>query len=376
MLNLSKTKKYYRLEALMRYANILGFEDVHIKMDRHSGLQAIIAIHNVDLGPAIGGCRFIHYDSTGPALKDALQLAYMMTLKAAISGLPHGGAKAVILAPRKLKSRTALFTAFGDFVHELNGKYITACDSGTTTADMDIIATRTPYVIGAAGSRLLESNPAIHTAKGVFMGLRAAVKHQLKRNDLTNIQVAIQGAGAVGYELAALLHNAGALITVCDTKAEATDRFKLEFNAKVVDIDSIYDVDCDIFSPCALGSVINSDTINRIKASIIAGSANNQLGHQKFAETLKQQNILYAPDFVINSGGLINAALVYDFHNPELADKKIGKLYETMLSLFIQASRENKTPLKIAEENAIRKLEQTSDEKNRKIESILESTEA
>ncbi len=375
MLNLSKKKKYYRLEALIRYANILGFEDVHIKMDRHSGLQAIVAIHNVDLGPAIGGCRFIHYDSTGPALKDALRLAYMMTLKAAISGLPHGGAKAVILAPRKIKSRTALFRAFGDFVHELNGKYITACDSGTSTADMDIIATRTPYVIGAAGARQFESNPAIHTAKGVFMGLRAAVKHQLNQDNLTGLRVAIQGAGAVGYELAALLHNAGAFITVCDTKTEATDKFKVEFNADIVDIDSIYDVDCDVFSPCALGGVINTETINRIKASVIAGSANNQLGHQKFAETLMQKNILYAPDFVINSGGLINAALVYDLHNPELADKKIEQLYETMLSLFIQASQENQTPLKLAEQNAIQKLQQAGDQQKKKIKSILASAE-
>jgi len=352
-----KTKhKQHTHEALMRYARQLGFGEVHTKIDSKTGLHAIIAIHSNKLGPAIGGCRCHTYTSIGPALKDALRLAYMMTLKAAVSDLPHGGAKSVILKPAVIRDRKALFTSFGDFVHEMNGRYITAVDVGSTTEDMDTIASRTPYAIGAPQTHVGESDPSPHTARGVVRGIEAAVKFKWGRDNIEGLTIAMQGVGRVGYFLAKSLHDLGAKLVVCDAKESSSQRCADEFGAKVVDLEAIYDVDCDIFAPCALGGVLNLNTLNRIKAPIIAGSANNQLAHRKYGNLIQQKDILYAPDFVVNSGGLINAAMVYDYRDPRMADAKIDQLYSTLLQLFERSKREGRTTASIAESMALEKL--------------------
>lgn len=364
-------KKSYRIDSIMRYAKMLRCHNIHTKIDLKTGLHAIIAVNNIDLGPAIGGCRFYHYDSTAHAYKDVLRLSYMMTLKAAISDLAHGGAKAVIMAPKHVTDRATLFRHFGDFVHELNGRYITACDVGTSTEDMNIISQRTPYVIGATRKFDHHSDPAPHTAKGVYLGIKAAVYHKFKQQNLEGLHVALQGAGNVAYHLAKMLVDDGAKVTACDPKVEALQRLKDELNIDSVDINQIYDIDCDIFCPCAMGSVINNDTIDRIKACIIAGSANNQLAHRSQAMHLKAKNVTYAPDFIINSGGLINAAMIYDFQDPVMADNKIDTLYDTLLKLFEAAEQSPHSILSIAEQLANEKLKKARTDKDQLIEDIL-----
>jgi len=348
--------RFYKHEALMRYARTLGFGEIHEKIDRKTGLHAIVAIHSTKLGPAIGGSRFFHYHAAGAALKDALRLSYMMTLKAAVSNLPHGGAKAVIIKPDEIKDRKALFEAYGDLVHEMNGRYITAIDVGTSTDDMNIIADRTPYVIGATKFGKADSDPSPHTALGVMHSIEAAVKFQMDKDNIKDVRVAIQGAGSVGFYLTKLLSQRGAKITISDPKPEAIKRCVNNFGANGVSINEIYDVPCDIFAPCAMGGTINSDTIKRLQCKMIVGSANNQLAHHQISEILEEKGILYAPDFVVNSGGLINAAMVYDYQDPSIADAQIAKLYDTVLSLFKRSKRECKPTTIVAEQMAREKL--------------------
>ena len=352
---------YHSHESLMRYAQMLGVSDIHIKNDSKIGLRAIIAIHSTKRGPAIGGCRFFEYSSMGLALKDVMRLSYMMTLKAAVSDLPHGGAKAVILKSRVISDRKTLFHSFGDFVHDMNGRYITAMDIGTNTKDMDIISDRTPHVIGAAGTDTLQSDPSPFTSNGVFQGIKAAVKFKWGRDNVEGLHIAIQGAGKTAYYLAKLLHQHGATISICDPKSEATEIFIEEFEATVVRYEDIYDVQCDIFSPCAIGGIINLNTLNRIKAPIIAGSANNQLAHRKYGAIAQQRGFLYAPDYVINSGGLIQAASVHDHHNIDIAKRLIKKLYARLLELFERAAKENKPTTEIADLIAKEKLTAATD---------------
>lgn len=340
----------------MRYAKILGFGEIHEKVDKKTGLHAIIAIHSTKLGPAIGGTRFFRYHAAGAGLKDALRLSYMMTLKAAVSNLPHGGAKAVIVKPAEIKDRKALFEAYGDFVHEMNGRYITAIDVGTSSEDMNIIATRTPYVIGATEFGKADSDPSPHTALGVMHSIEAAVKFKMDKDTLEDVRIAIQGAGSVGYYLGKLLSERGAHITVSDTKPGAIQRCIDDFGATGVDINEIYDVPCDIFAPCAMGGIINADTVKRLQCDMIVGAANNQLAHHQISKLLDEKGILFAPDFVINSGGLINAAMVHDYQDPSIADKQIAKLYDTVLNLFERSKREHKPTTIIAEEVAREKL--------------------
>ncbi len=333
---MSKLSKNYNTEALVRYARKLGFGEIHTCIDKETGLHAIIAIHSTKRGPAIGGCRFKTYRSTGAAIKDVIRLGYMMTMKAAVSQLPNGGAKAVILKPKNMDKidREKLFYRFGQFVDSLNGRYITSLDVGTTTHDMDIIAKATPYVIGATCTHEHDVDPSPHTSLGILRGIQAAVKHQLQKDDLKNIHVAVQGAGHVAYTLIKHLTQLGARVTACDINEKAIQRCVDEFGVTVVDPDKIYDVACDVFAPCALGGIINLETMDQLQTSIIAGSANNQLAHAKYAELLRKKNILYVPDYVINSGGLICASSAYHTHKTETADKQIEALYDTLLEIF------------------------------------------
>lgn len=351
-----RSRRNYKHQALMRYAKILGFGEIHEKIDAETGLHAIIAIHSTKLGPAIGGSRFFEYRAAGSALKDALRLSYMMTLKAAISNLPHGGAKAVIIKPSEVKDRRALFETYGDFVHEMNGRYIAAIDVGTSTEDMNIIANRTPYVIGATKFGKFDSDPSPYTAYGVLKGIEAAVKFNMDKDTLEGLHVAIQGGGSVGYFLGKLLHERGARIAVSDPKPEAVQRFIDEFGAEGVSLEEIYDVPCDIFAPCAMGGTVSSDVVKRLKCSMIIGSANNQLAHHEVTRAIDERNILYVPDFLVNSGGLINAAMVYDYQDPSIADAQIARLYDTTLALLERAKRAQKPTTVIAEEMAREKL--------------------
>lgn len=343
------------LDGLFRYADLLNYGQVHIKFDHATGLKAIVAVHNLKRGPAIGGCRFVPYPSTDAGLEDALRLGYMMSMKAAISNLNHGGGKAVILKPKVIKDRTAFFSAFGDFVNSLGGSYITAVDSGTSPEDMDIIQTRTPYVTCTTASGI-GGDPSPQTAFGVRRGIEASVKFKLGRDDLDGIHITIQGAGHVGYYLAKELHALGARLTMCDINQKALQRCVDDFGVNVCSTDEIYDIEADVFAPCALGAVLNLTTIKRLRVAIIAGSANNQLAHQHHGVLLLERGILYAPDFLINAGGLIYVAAVYDHADIKTANGQVGDIYHTVMKVFEQAEQENCATNEIAERIALERL--------------------
>lgn len=347
--------RHTSLDGLFRYASLLRFGEVHIKFDHATGLKAIIAIHNLKSGPAIGGCRLIHYPTTDYALEDALRLASMMSFKAAISNLPHGGAKAVLIKPKIIKDRKAYFEKFAEFVHELDGRYITAVDSGTTMADMDIIATRTPFVTCTATHGNI-GDPSPQTAHGVRRGIEAAVRFKLNKDTLKGVRVAIQGAGHVGYFLAKELTECGAILTMCDVNETALQACVKELGVATCPPDAIYDVEADVFAPCALGAVLNSYTIKRLRVSIVAGSANNQLAHHQYADVLHQRDILYVPDFLINAGGLIYAAAIYDRADPQKAMKQVSEIYDTSMHLFERAKEEKRSTNDVAEQIAVERL--------------------
>ncbi len=341
--------------SLMRYARLLGFGNVHTKVDEKTGLFAIVAIHNLNRGPAIGGCRMVHYATPEKAFEDAIRLGYMMSYKAAITNLPHGGAKAVLLKPRVIKDREAYFEKFGEFVQELGGNYITAVDSGTSPLEMDIIARKTRFVTCTSGSESA-GDPSPLTALGVRRGMEAAVKFQLQRDSLEGVRVAVQGVGHVGYSLIKDLHERGAIVTVADINQAALERVVDEFKVNMVAADKIFDVEADVFAPNALGAVLNLNTINRLKVKVVAGAANNQLAHQKYGALLKDRGILYAPDFLINAGGLIHVAVIYDHGTLSRSIAQIEGIYDTVYEIFERGKRENLANNTIAEMMARERL--------------------
>lgn len=351
----NKTTQQTSLDSLIASAESQGFKGVYIKLDPETGLKAIVTVHNTDRGPAIGGCRCIPYTHFHQAFEDALRLAQMMSYKAAACDLPHGGAKSVILQPPVITDREAFFKSFGRFVHQLQGQYIVAEDSGTTPADMDIISQVTPFVTCTTSTG---GNPAPYTALGVLRGIQAAVQFKLGRSDLKGLKVAIQGTGHVGYLLAKMLSERGAQLFVSDFYSDRLVSCIKEFNATAVNPDDIYDVDCDVFAPCALGAIINTETVYRLKASIVAGSANNQLALAQHGQLLHGRGILYAPDFIINSGGLIYASAMYTLGDVEKAKQKIEGLYETLWHLFARAESEKIATSILAETIALEKLKE------------------
>lgn len=284
-------------------------EHVSFFHDPETGLKAIIAIHNTNLGPALGGCRMWNYASDEEALVDVLRLSRGMTYKAALAGLKLGGGKSVIIGDSRQDKTPELFEAMGRFVEKLGGEYIIAEDVGTSVDDMVSVSKHTNSVVGlppVAGSDQASGDPSPVTAWGVFLGIKASVSHRLGKESLEGIHVAVQGLGHVGMALCGYLYKAGARLTVADIFEENVEKAKQLFNADVVAPQDIYDVEADVFAPCALGGIINDETINRFKVSVIAGAANNQLLEEKHGMMLQQRNILQAPDFVINAGGLIN----------------------------------------------------------------------
>lgn len=322
----------------------LGFGDVHFKIDEATGLHAIIAIHNTRLGPALGGCRFTSYPSTNDALVDALKLARAMSYKAAMAGLPLGGGKAVIIRPDYFKNRKALFESYGRFVDELGGRFISSVDSGTGVGDMDAAARHTKFVRSTSA----DGDPSPWTAMGVRRGIEAAVKHKLKRDHLDGIHVTIQGAGHVGYALAKELHALGARLTMCDTDTIATERCADEFGAVIVKPKRIYQTKADVFAPCALGGVINDETVRTLEVKIVAGASNNPLASIEHAMVLHQRGILYAPDYVINAGGLMQVWL----RQGDELQHKVNNIYDSLLRTFAYAEKTGRSPAEVVDQMA------------------------
>lgn len=316
------------------------YEQLILCQDKSTGLKAIIAIHDTTLGPALGGTRICEYESDEEAIEDALRLARGMTYKNAAAGLNLGGGKAVIIGdPKKIKSE-ALFRAFGRFVEGLNGRYITGEDMNATQQDASYINCETDYIVGLeTGS----GNPSPVTAYGVFKGIQAAVNEVFGSDDLTGKTVAIQGLGAVGRRLAERLHEAGAKLYVTTRDKAKIDKAVAELNATAVGPDEIYGVECDVFSPCARGAIINDKTIEKFKCKIIAGAANNQLAESRHGDMLHEKGILYVPDYIINSGGVIN--IIDDIsgreYNRENAMKNTARIYDSCKKVFEIAKRDN-----------------------------------
>lgn len=335
------------------YALNHGFGDLHFKVDPNTGMKAIVAIHSTKLGPALGGCRFIEYPNTAAALQDAMRLARGMSFKAASVNLPLGGGKSVVIKPKAAFNRQEYMHAFGRFVQELNGRYITALDSGTVLGDMDIIAQHTPYV---ASLSKYNGDPSPYTAKGVFRGIEAAVAFKLKKDSLKGIHVAIQGLGHVGSLLAKYLYEAGASLTVADISPQAVATAVNEYGAKEASTNDIHKVPCDVFAPCALGAVINDITIQQLQTSIIAGAANNQLAHRYHGKMLHEKGILYAADYVINAGGLIFAASKYLETSEAQMLQHIDSLHDSLTEIFTRSAKDNMPPSEIADLLAQEKL--------------------
>ena len=319
----------------------MGHEQVLFCQDKDTGLKAIIAVHNTVLGPALGGTRMWMYNNEQEALTDVLRLSRGMTYKNAISGLNLGGGKAVIIGNSKTDKTEALFRRFGKFVNSLAGKYITAEDVGISPREMVWVNMETPFVSGLPGK---SGDPSPVTAYGVYMGMKASAKIQYGSDNLKGKKVAVQGIGHVGEYLVQHLTKEGAEVTITDINEEALKRVAREYGAKVVGVNDIYDVEMDIYAPCALGATVNDDTLSRLKCSVIAGAANNQLAdEQKHGEIVREKGIVYAPDFLINAGGVINCYAEVKGYTSEWAIEKAQEIYDTTLNI-ISASKEQGIP--------------------------------
>lgn len=306
-----------------------GHEELVFWRDRVTGLRAIVAIHDTTLGPALGGTRMYPYPSEAAAVEDVLRLSGAMTLKSAAAGLDVGGGKAVIIGDPATDKSEALFRAYGRFLESLGGRYVTTTDVGTTTADLDIIAGETRFVAGTSQALGGSGDTAILTSLTVYLGMKAAAREALGRDDLGKRTVAVQGVGKVGWQLLKRLRSENAVLVVSDTDIERARRAGQEFNARVVGTDEIWDVPCDILSPNALGAVLNDDTIPRLRCRVICGGANNQLAEERHAAAIQARGILYTPDFIVNSGGVINVAEEMRGYSEDRATARANQVYET-----------------------------------------------
>jgi leucine dehydrogenase len=309
----------------------LGHEQLLLSHDPSCGYFGIIAIHDTTLGPALGGTRFWQYGSTDEAITDALRLARGMTYKSAVAGINLGGGKSVIIGDNKRSDREALFRAHGRFIQTLGGRYITAEDIGTSPADMEYIKLETDHVAGLLG---LSGDPSPVTGYGVYVGMKAAARVRWGSDSLRGKTVAVQGAGKVAHYLMQHLHTENARIIVTDIDGEKVKRAVQEFGAEAVAPTAIYDQAADVYAPCALGATVNDETLPRLKVQVIAGGANNQLGEDRHGDELERRGILYAPDYVINGGGVINVYGELHRWPVERAKKKAGEIYETLLRIF------------------------------------------
>lgn len=317
------------------------------------GYKGIIAIHDTTLGPALGGTRFMNYDSDGDAIIDALRLSRGMSYKAAVAGLNLGGGKSVIIGDNKTRHRELIFRAHGRAVESLGGRYITAEDVGTSPDDMEFVLMETEHVTGIMGR---SGDPSPVTAWGVFMGIRAAAQHRYGNDDLTGKKVAVQGLGHVGYYLCQYLHEAGAELVVTDIDEARVQMVVDEFGAAKVGVDDIYTVEAEIFAPCALGAVINDDTLPNFNFEIISGAANNQLARTRHGQAVEDAGILYAPDYVVNAGGLINVYGELNGWTRERGKRKAEEIYGTCLAIFELAEAENLPTSDAADRVALQRI--------------------
>jgi leucine dehydrogenase len=331
-----------------------GHELVLFGNDEATGLKAVIAVHSTALGPAAGGCRMWPYESNDAAVTDALRLSRGMSFKNAMAGLPFGGGKSVIIGDSRTRKSPELFEAFGRILDSLGGRYITAEDVGTTTTDMEAVARRTRYVTGLhRRPGEFGGDPSPKTALGVYLGIKAAAKFRLGRSDLAGLTVAVQGVGGVGYHLCRLLAADGAKLRVADVRTAAVQRVCDETGAEAVSTDTVLFEDVDVVAPCALGAVLDPQSITRLRTKVIAGAANNQLASDRDGLVLHLAGVLYAPDYVINAGGIISAAREYLGGGTDAqVTAEIGGIPARLLEIFERARRENRPTNAVADQLA------------------------
>jgi leucine dehydrogenase len=335
--------------AMMETARL---EALHLANDPATGLKAIIAIHNTRLGPALGGCRYLAYPDDESAIRDAIRLAQGMSYKAALAGLDQGGGKAVIIRPAHVNDRASLFEAFGRMIESLNGRYITAVDSGTSSADMDCIAQQTGHVTSTTAA----GDPSPHTALGVFAGIRATAHARLGSDDLEGLRIAVQGLGHVGYALAEQLHAVGAELLVSDLDTGRVQLAIEQLGAQPVAADAFLTTPCDILAPCGLGGVLNAQTVGQLRCAAVAGAANNQLASPDIADEMEARGILYAPDYVINSGGLIYVALKHKGETLPAITAHLSRIRLRLTEIYAHAQADKRSPARVADALAERLL--------------------
>ncbi|MAB50019.1 MAG: leucine dehydrogenase [Flavobacteriaceae bacterium] len=341
---LISSKELAKADPVFGQVSFDDHEQIVFCNDKDTGLKAIIGIHNTVLGPALGGTRMWNYSNEWEALNDVLRLSRGMTFKSAITGLNLGGGKAVIIGDAKTQKTPELMRRFGEFVHSLSGKYITAEDVGMTTEDMDTVREVTPYVTGISESKGGAGNPSPITAYGVFMGMKAAAKFKYGSDVLEDKSVYVQGIGHVGEALVEHLINEGAKVTIADINQERLEEIRSKYGATIYGGNDIYSEPMDIYAPCALGATINDDTIYRLQADIVAGAANNQLAQEdKHGRILQERGIVYAPDFLINAGGIINVYAELENYDRQEIMRKTENIYNTTLEILDNAKVNNLT---------------------------------
>ncbi|SDS58618.1 leucine dehydrogenase [Formosa sp. Hel1_31_208] len=358
------SKELTKIDPVFGQKSFDNHEQIVFCNDKDTGLKAIIGIHNTVLGPALGGTRMWSYTNEWEALNDVLRLSRGMTFKSAITGLNLGGGKAVIIGDAKTQKTPELMKKFGEFVHSLSGRYITAEDVGMTTDDMDTVREVTPYVTGISEHKGGAGNPSPITAYGVFMGMKAAAKFKYGSEVLEDKSIFVQGIGHVGESLVEHLLNEGAKVTIADINQERLEEVRAKHDVTIYGGQDIYAEPMDIYAPCALGATINDDTINKLQADIIAGAANNQLADEiKHGKLLQDKGIVYAPDFLINAGGIINVYAELENYDKQEIMRKTENIYNTTLEIFERAKQNgvttNVAALNIAKERIeTRKREQ------------------
>ena len=360
---ITSVKELQKMDPVFGQLSFDNHEQIVFCNDKDTGLKAIIGIHNTVLGPALGGTRMWKYNNEWEALNDVLRLSRGMTYKSAISGLDLGGGKAVIIGDAKTDKTPELMKKFGEFVHSLSGKYITAEDVGMVTADMDTVRSVTPHVTGISEALGGSGNPSPVTAYGVYMGMKAAAKYQFGSDNLEGKKILVQGIGHVGETLVEHLTKEGALVQIADINENRLEEVSKKYGASVFRGDDLYTADVDIYAPCALGATINDETVYKIKAKVIAGAANNQLADENIhGPILQERGIVYAPDFLINAGGIINVYAEIAHYDKAEALRRTQNIYNTTLEIFDYAVKNKLTTQKAAMAIAQNRIDQRKKE--------------
>ena len=360
---ITTAKELQKMDPVFGQLSFDNHEQIVFCNDKDTGLKAIIGIHNSILGPALGGTRMWNYANEWEALNDVLRLSRGMTYKSAITGLNLGGGKAVIIGDAKTQKTPELMRKFGEFVHSLSGRYITAEDMGMETKDMDTVRDVTPYVTGISETRGGSGNPSPVTAFGVYMGMKAAAKYQFGSDKLDGKKILVQGIGHVGETLVDYLTKEGALVQISDINESRLSDVSAKYGATIFTGNDLYSADVDIYSPCALGATINDDTVYRINAKVIAGAANNQLANENVhGPILQERGIVYAPDFLINAGGIINVYAEIAHYDKAESMRRTENIYNTTLEIFDYADKNKLTPQKAAMAIAENRIEERKKE--------------